>query len=130
MAKETADILEDKNRKKPTHLSNKQNSIKTANGEITISTKTKHRYESKYPNLSIYSESGEDNATIQEEMRNLKNSEKPIILGDVEADDDEKDVLTMKPKKPIKMEPKLEDFKIEMESCFCKTRWSLLNSVK
>ena len=36
----------------------------------------------------------------------------------------------MNPKKPIQMEPNLADFKIEMESCFCKTRWSILNSEK
>ena len=36
----------------------------------------------------------------------------------------------MNPKKPIQLEPKLSDFQIEMESCFCKTRWSILNSEK
>merc|ERR1711954_25971 len=130
LAKQTTDVLEDKNKKKLTHLSNKQNSIRTANGEITISTKTKHKYESKYPNLSIYRESGDDDAKIQEEMRILKQNENAIILGEVEADEDEKEVLMMNPKKPIQLEPNLPDFQVEMEMCFCKTRWSLLNAEK
>merc|ERR1711954_27908 len=67
---------------------------------------------------------------IEEEMSELRNKEKPIIIGDLDADDDEKEVLTMNPKKPIQMEPKLAEFQVEMESCFCKTRWSILNSEK
>ena len=36
----------------------------------------------------------------------------------------------MNPKKLIQLEPKFFDFQIEMEICFCKTRWSLLNLEK
>ena len=72
----------------------------------------------------------EFDTAFEEEINNMKSREKPIILGDTDINDDEKGVLTMNPKKPIQMEPKLEDFKMEMESCFCKTRWSLLNSEK
>ena len=83
-----------------------------------------------YPSLSIYKESPDDDAAIEKEVKETKSKEKPIIIGDLEADDDEKEVLTMNPKKPIQMEPNLADFQVEMESCFCKTRWSILNSKK
>ena len=83
-----------------------------------------------YPSLSIYKESPDDDAAIENEMRETKSKEKPIIIGDLEADDDEKEVLTMNPKKPIQMEPNLADFQVKMESCFCKTRWSILNYEK
>ena len=90
------------------------------NGEIPIftSTRTRNRYDTVYPSLSIYKESPDDDAAIEKELKETKSKEKPIIIGDLEADDDEKEVLTMNPKKPIQMEPNLADFQVEMESCF------------
>ena len=74
----------------------------------------------------IYRESSRDDPAIEEEVSDLRSKEKPIIIGDVEADEDEKDVLTMNRKKPIQLEPKLSDFQVDMEICFC----SVLNSEK
>ena len=59
---------------------------------------TRHEFESRYPHLSIYRESTADDPVIEEEVNKLRSKEKPIIIGNVEADDDEKDVLTMNPK--------------------------------
>merc|ERR1711954_45828 len=126
IAKDIPEDLERKNEKKLEHIYNKQN----APGEISMSIKTRHRYESKYPNLSIYKESDNEDQSVAEEIHDVMSKEKPIIIGDIEADDDEKEVIKMNPKKPIQLEPKLSDFKVEMESCFCKTRWSIMNAEK
>ena len=126
ISRDVTENLEYKNSKKLDHLQNKQKH--NVNGEISIRTSTRHRFESVYPNLST--ESTADDMATEEEMNQIRSKEKPIIDGNIEADDDEKDVLTMNPKKPIQMEPKLSDFQIEMESCFCKTRWSIVNSEK
>ena len=45
LARDVTDDLEVKYRKKLDHLSNKQGSINTTNGEITIGTSTRHKYE-------------------------------------------------------------------------------------
>ena len=52
-------------------------------------------------------------------MNELGNKEKTIIIGDLEADDDEKDVLTMNPKKPFKWNPNLQNFRL---------RWNLASA--
>ena len=52
IAKDITEDLEWKNRKKLDHLHNKQ--VTNAPGEISIGITTRHRYESRYPSLSIY----------------------------------------------------------------------------
>ena len=112
IAKDITDDLEWKNKKKLKHLHSKQ--ATNAPGEISMSIKTRHRYDSKYPSLSIYKESDRDDQSVAEEMQDLMSNEKPIIIGDIEADDDEKEVIKMNLKKPIQLEPKLSDFQVEM----------------
>ena len=131
MAGDLDEELEYKNEAKLEHLLNKHEFNKV-NGEIPIftSTRTRNKFDTVYPNLSIYKETSEEDTAIEKEVEEIKAKEKPIIIGDLDADDDEKEVLTMNPKKPIQMEPNLADFQIELESCFCKMRWSIFNSEK
>ena len=35
------------------------------------------------------------------------------------------EVIALNPKKPIQLEPKLDKFRLDLEACFCKMRWSL-----
>ena len=55
----------------------------------------------------------------------MKAREKSIIIGNVEVTEEEKEVITLNPKKPIQLEPKLDKFRLDLEVCFSKMRWSL-----
>ena len=116
MSRDLAEELDSKNKSKLDHLSRKLESI-SENGEIPKSTTTRirHKFDSVYPSLSIYKETPDDDIAIAEEIKEIKSKEEPIIIGDLDADKDEKDVLTMNPKKPIQMEPKLAEFQVDME---------------
>ena len=129
IAKEVMNKLDYINDKKPRNLERKKDKgvIKTDNGKISRGNNVKHCFESLYPSLSIYKESSDGETSNEEEARDLRSKEVPIIIGDVETSEEGNDVITMNPKKPIQLEPKLDDLKIEVEMCFCKKGWSLLN---
>ena len=81
ISRDVTENLKYKNKKKLDHLNNKQKH--NVNGEISISTSTRHRFESKYPNLLIYRESTADDPATEEEGNKLRSEEKPIIIGDI-----------------------------------------------
>ena len=60
----------------------------------------------------------------------MREKDKPIIVGDIEVTDKEREVITLHQIKPIQLEPKLKEFKIDMEILFCKTCWSLDNAIE
>ena len=82
------------------------------------------KYDALYPSLAIYQESKESDQEEFEKVRELKEKEKPIIIGNVEVTEEEKEVITLNPKKPIQLEPKLDEFRLDLEVCFLKMRWS------
>ena len=51
-------------------------------------------------------------------VREMKEKEKPIIIGNVKVTEEEKEVITLNPKKPIQLEPKLDKFILDLEVCF------------
>ena len=89
--------------------------------------KPNSKYNTLSLSLALYQESIEGDQEEFEKVREMKAREKPIIIGNVEVTEEEKEVITLNPEKPIQLEPKLDEFRLDPEVCFSKMRWSLNN---
>ena len=54
-------------------------------------------------------------------VRKLREKGKSIIIGNIEMTDNESELITLKPKKPTQLEPKLEEYRLDMEVLFLQT---------